>query len=75
MKESSYYFKLKKKMFKKFKKKDIIPTCFGGMCWTLNTFILFYYEQNNVGLTYILTGYLILDVIKNIFSVFRQRRE
>lgn len=40
------------------------PLCFDGMCWTINSIIMLYNEQKEIGYTYILTGRLNSDVKK-----------
>jgi len=53
--------------------RDARPVCFDGMVWTLNTIIMLYKEQDDLGFNYLLTRRLNSDVIENMFAVFRQR--
>lgn len=64
---------LEKMDVKNKKSKTTRPLCFDGMCWTINSIIMLYNEQKEIGFSYILTGRLNSDVIENTFSVFRQR--
>lgn len=61
------------KMDAKIKKAANKPLCFDRICWTINAIMMLYNEQKEIGFTYILTERLNSDVIKNTFSIFRQR--
>jgi len=63
--------KLKKKITKK--RQDTRPPCFDGLIWTINSILMIYAQQYELGYTYLLTSRFNSDVIENTFSVFRQR--
>lgn len=63
--------KLKKKITKK--RQDTRPPCFDGLIWTINSIMMIYAQQCELGYTYLLTSRFNSDVIENTFSVFRQR--
>jgi len=63
--------KLRKKTTKK--RQDIRPPCFDGLIWTINSIIMLYAQQRELGYTFLLTRRFNSDVIENTFSVFRQR--
>lgn len=50
----------------------VLP-CFNAMEWSINSIIMIYTQQQNLGFKYLLTSRLNQDIIENTFSVFRQR--
>ncbi|KAL4120120.1 hypothetical protein QTP88_012854 [Uroleucon formosanum] len=50
----------------------VLP-CFDAMVWSINSIIMIYTQQKNVGFKYLLTSRVNQDIIENTFSVFRQR--
>lgn len=48
--------------------------CFNGFIQTINGVLQFFEEEKNNNIIFLLTNHLNQDVIKNLFSIFRQRR-